>query len=397
MREELFPKEIIENSQESNFSTHSVKSKVIYSTIVFSIICLFTLLPFIEVDVGVRSQGIIRPVTEVIQLNSPVSGQIKFLNTFENSFISKDQIIAKFDASVINERIRYNQSRREQLSQNVREITKLQKFNPELLHSDVELETVRYQKALLEFRQQLINQQQIIKQHERLLERESILYNRNATSTSVLEEHQYTLQTEKNRLKLLIDQQHIKWHLDKVAFLDELNKLESEYLQFSEELTLYEIRSPVSGTIQNLTGISDNSFVFANQVLGEISPDTNLVAEVFISPKDIGLLRVDMPVRLQIDAFNHHQWGIATGSVISISRDILIIDNRPVFKVKCTIDQEYLELVNGFKGQIVKGMTFQARFIISRRSLLQLLHDKVDDWLNPAWGENKYAVKRSTP
>ncbi len=385
MKEELFPKEIIENTQESNFSNHSVKSKIIYSTIVVSIICLFTLLPFIEVDVGVRSQGIIRPVTEVIQLSSPVSGQIKFLNAFENSFISKDQMIAKFDASVINERIRYNRSRREQLSQNVRDITNLQKFNPELIHSDIELETARYQKVLLEFRQQLINQKQIIKQQERILERETILYNRNATSTSVLQNHQYTLQTEKNRFKLIIEQQRIKWHLDKVAFLDELNKLESEYLQLSEELTRYEIRSPVSGTIQNISGISNNSFVFANQVLGEISPDTNLVAEVYISPKDIGLLRVDMPVRFQIDAYNYNQWGIATGKIQSISGDIVMIENTPVFKVQCKLDQNYLELANGFKGQLRKGMTFQARFIINRRSLFQLFYDKVDDWINPVW------------
>jgi multidrug efflux pump subunit AcrA (membrane-fusion protein) len=385
MREELFPKEIIENTQESNFSNHSVTSKIIYSTIVFSIICLFTLLPFIEVDVGVRSQGIIRPVTEVIKLSSPVSGQIEYLNAIENSFISKDQIIAKFDASVINERIRYNRSRRDQLSFNIRDITKLQKFNPDHLHSDVELETARYRKSLLEFRQQLINQQEIIKQQERILERETILYNRNATSTSVLENHQYTLQSEKNRLQLIIDQQRIKWHLDEVAFIDELSKLESEYLQLSEELTQYEIRSPVSGTIQNISNISANSFVFANQPLGEISPDTNLVAEVYISPKDIGLLRVDMPVRFQIDAYNYNQWGIATGQIQSISDDIIVVNNSPVFKVQCKLDQNYLELANGFRGQIRKGMTFQARFIINRRSLFQLFYDKVDDWINPAW------------
>jgi HlyD family secretion protein len=29
-------------------------------------------------------------------------------------------------------------------------------------------------------------------------------------------------------------------------------------------------------------------------------------------------------------------------------------------------------------------MTFRARFVIAQRSLLQLLFDGVDDWLNPA-------------
>jgi HlyD family secretion protein len=39
---------------------------------------------------------------------------------------------------------------------------------------------------------------------------------------------------------------------------------------------------------------------------------------------------------------------------------------------------------NGVKGNLKKGMTFQARFILTKRSLFQLLYDKADDWMNPA-------------
>ena len=38
---------------------------------------------------------------------------------------------------------------------------------------------------------------------------------------------------------------------------------------------------------------------------------------------------------------------------------------------------------NGYKGDISKGMTLTARFLIANRSLWQLLYDKVDNWLNP--------------
>jgi membrane fusion protein, peptide pheromone/bacteriocin exporter len=396
MKEELFPKEIIENTQESNFSTHSVKSRVIYSVIVLSLISLIAILPLVVVDVGVRSHGIIRPVTEIIQLSSPVSGPVRYINAVDNSYVTKDQVIAIIDSPSINEKLRFIQSRKYQLSEFIGDIDELQRVNPDFLQSDIGLNTARYQRSLLEFRQQLINQHQIVDQQARILERENILHSRNATSRSALEEIQYRLQSEKNRLNLILEQQTSSWYTEKLAFQDELQELTSEFVQLTEERLRYEIKSPVSGTLQNTSGITENGFVFVNQVMGEISPDTNLVAEVYISPGDIGLLREGLPVRFQIDAFNHHQWGIATGTVKSISRDILIIENKPVFKVKCDIDQEYLELVNGFKGQIVKGMTFQARFIISRRSLLQLLYDKVDDWLNPAWAENKYAHNRPT-
>ena len=39
---------------------------------------------------------------------------------------------------------------------------------------------------------------------------------------------------------------------------------------------------------------------------------------------------------------------------------------------------------NEYKGLLKKGMNFSAHFIIARRSLFELLYDKVDDWVNPA-------------
>ena len=90
-----------------------------------------------------------------------------------------------------------------------------------------------------------------------------------------------------------------------------------------------------------------------------------------------------MPVHLQIDAYNYNQWGLASGKVIEISNDILIMNDQPIFKVKCSLDQSFLSLKNGYKGNLKKGMTSQVRFIVTKRSLYQLLYDKMDDWINP--------------
>jgi HlyD family secretion protein len=54
-----------------------------------------------------------------------------------------------------------------------------------------------------------------------------------------------------------------------------------------------------------------------------------------------------------------------------------------VFKVRCVLDSNQLHLKIGFTGNIKKGMTVQARFVVTRRSLWQLLFDKIDDWVNP--------------
>lgn len=393
MKKQLFPKEIIENSQEANFSKHSVRSRVIYSSIVLFLIGAICLLPFIHVDVGVRSQGLIRPVTEVVQLTSPVSGQIQILNATENSIIQRGDIFAVLEAPKLTERLRFNRMRTDQINMFLADLASLEQADPETPDYPIDLESARYRRAWLEFSQKLFSQHQKVDQLLRQLDRERILFENEAVSEAVLDEANFAWQNAVSQYKLIIEQQFNQWKMDETAFREELDQLESERIRLKQELSRYEIRSPVTGSIQNTDGIFQNSFVYANQVLGEISPDTSLVAEAYVSPQDVGLLREGMQVRLQVDAYNHHDWGIVTGRIKDISSDVLMNDGQPLFRVRCSLGQTFLELGNGFSAEIKKGMTFQARFIVARRSLLQLLRDKVDDWLDPSWGENEYASK----
>jgi len=123
--------------------------------------------------------------------------------------------------------------------------------------------------------------------------------------------------------------------------------------------------------------------VSANEVLAEISPDSGMVVETYIPPKDIGYLTVGTQVNLQIDAYNYNQWGMASGNVIAISADVFTDSGQPYFKVRCKLNEDKLALNNGYEGKLKKGMTLQARFFVTKRTLFQLLYDKADDWLNP--------------
>lgn len=395
MKQELFPKEIIENSQENNFSIHSVRSKLIYSSIVLSLIGAICSLPFVSVDVGIRGQGMVRPVTEVMKIISPVSANIVSMAITENSYINKGDVIAKLDDADVSERLRFIQSRQGLLEAYISDINLLNRNAATLTESSLNLVTERYRRAGLEFRQQVLNHHQAMDQRKRSLKRKTTLYERGATSEQALEESQYLFQQEENKYKLFLEQQQNTWSLDAVAFQNEIDELLSEHSQLINKQKLYKVFSPASGTVQNLNSLSTNSFIYANQVIAEISPDTTLIAEVYIPPNNIGLLKKNLGMMLQVDAFDHNQWGTLSGKIESISSDMILVENRPVFKVRCSIDQSFLELSNGIKGQIKKGMTIQARFIISRRSLFQLLYDNMDDWLNPSWSSVEDRMKSS--
>jgi hypothetical protein len=104
---------------------------------------------------------------------------------------------------------------------------------------------------------------------------------------------------------------------------------------------------------------------------------------VFVTPRDIGLIRPGGPVRIQVDAFNYNDWGFVTGRVREISQDFVVEGQQPVFRVRVALDATELRLKNGFRGELRKGMTLRARFVVAERSLFQLLRDDLNDWLNP--------------
>jgi HlyD family secretion protein len=130
-------------------------------------------------------------------------------------------------------------------------------------------------------------------------------------------------------------------------------------------------------------GVRASSFLTPGQPIAYISDDSYLQAECYVSPADIGYIRENQQVTFQLNAFNYNQWGLAHGSVKEISKDVIFTNGQPVFRVRCSLDTKYLQLKNGYKGHLKKGMTLTGRFYLTDRSLWQLLFDKVDNWINP--------------
>ncbi|MEM6770984.1 MAG: secretion protein HlyD, partial [Bacteroidota bacterium] len=96
----------------------------------------------------------------------------------------------------------------------------------------------------------------------------------------------------------------------------------------------------------------------------------------------IGLIYPGMPVNLEVDAFHHARWGFARAEVREIAHDVtMTLQGQPVFIIKCTLIDDSLSLPSGHQGILKKGMTATAHFVLTRRSLFQLIQDRVEDWL----------------
>lgn len=183
---------------------------------------------------------------------------------------------------------------------------------------------------------------------------------------------------------MISKQQRNLWEQELVNHQNERVRLLNQKSVFSEQMDQYKVIAGTNGTLINVLNLNEGDFVHPQQKLAEISPDTTLLAVTYISPMDIAFIEKGQEVSFQIDAYNYNQWGIATGKVIDIADDLSLLSEKEAgFLVTCALDNPSLTLSNGKEGYVKKGMTYNARFVIARRSLFQLLYDKVDNWLNP--------------
>ena len=218
--------------------------------------------------------------------------------------------------------------------------------------------------------------------------RNKTLYDKGIIARAEFEKHEFELKLATQTLQSLVSQQKASWQNQKRELDDQVKNINGTVAKIKTEKNNYFVLSPIDGTIENSAGLQQGSFVNAGQSIANISPSNNLIVECSVAPNDIGLIRKNQAVKFQFDAFNYNQWGLADGNVYQINNNITFQDKSAFFVVRCKLKNNILQLKSGYKATIGKGMTLTTRYIITRRSLFELLFDKVDDWLNPKQLEN---------
>jgi multidrug resistance efflux pump len=355
------------------------KTNLVYLGFIITCIVSVAALPYIETSVSIHSSALIRPASEFSMLRSLVNGRLKESFVAENKAVIKGEVLFVIDSEIFFEKEKNLISKIDEAKQFVDDYKTLLSKTPELKN----LQTPLLQQSLTSYKQKVYDATTRYKKVNTDFTRNKKLHQQNVIADSEFENFQFELDKATNDLELTKQNQLSQWQNELRSYEKELLQLNGELAQLQKEKNNLIIKAPVSGNIQNMAGLYPGSMVFTNQDLAQISPDTSLLVEAYLNPNDIGLIKINMAARFQVDAFNYNQWGLATGTVLDISNDIHVINDKPVFKVKCLLDKDYLQLKNGYKGYLKKGMTLQARFMVTERTLWQLLYDKVDDWVNP--------------
>ncbi|TWA92049.1 HlyD family secretion protein [Bradyrhizobium stylosanthis] len=378
----LLPPEIVSYTAESILSRQSGRSFLIYKIIVLSVVAALLALPLITVTVSVQSAGTIRPTIEKTPLIAPVSGRISRILAVENDVVALGQEILTLDAAVVEEKLRAVTGEIRAKGDLARDLETLISSGTEA-KDPIQLLTESATAERLHFLNLLRENEYARSNAAAELERAKRLLSVAAAPAKVVDERAFALQSIEVKGEILARRKAAEWNQQLFDTNLRLKELTASLHQLENERDLTRIRAPVSGALEQFSGLTPGGYVQAGQTVARVSPDGELVAEIYVSPNDIGFVRTGQSVRLQVDAFNYNQWGVLEATVLNVAQDFTLHDKNPIFKVRCALSASHLTLKNGVIGQLKKGMTVRARFLVADRSLLQLFYNEVDDWLNP--------------
>ncbi|WP_337968061.1 HlyD family efflux transporter periplasmic adaptor subunit [uncultured Flavobacterium sp.] len=365
------------NTLENLVAKNKTKSFSIYVIIVFAIIIFLVLLPVIKVDISSQSRGIIRTMTDNVPVTTIVSGRVIWLSLKNNNIVQKGDTLIK----ISKENLETDKRTQDTLSGSVSAL--LNDVSNLLQNKTSTLSTSAAREDLSKFQSGKNELHSKVSQAQINYDRNKILYDKDIIAKADFEKLEYELRLNKQALQSYINQQKSTWENQKRDLEERLKNLNGTVAKIKVESSNYVVLAPISGTIENFSGIQIGSYINASQSIATISAVDRLIVENTISSNDIGLIKKNQKVKFQLDAFNYNQWGFLEGKVIDIDRNITIQGEQAFFKVRCALDSTTLQLKSGYQANISKGMTLTTRYIITRRSLFDLLFDKIDDWLNP--------------
>lgn len=177
--------------------------------------------------------------------------------------------------------------------------------------------------------------------------------------------------------------------------LTEMGLAASEREQVGEQLArLHDrvertaVRAPISGIVKGLIVTSPHTVIPPGQTILEIVPsDRNLIAEVRISPSDIGHVDVGSEAVVKINTFNYARYGGISGNVKQVSATTFRDEEgKPYFRGLVTLDQDFVGY-DPLANRITPGMTLVANIKTGQKSLIGYLLRPIRNTIDDSFGE----------
>lgn len=148
------------------------------------------------------------------------------------------------------------------------------------------------------------------------------------------------------------------------------------------------LRAPVDGVVAS-GDVKVGDLIQPGKIVMEIAEEKGFVFEAVIPSEEIGLLRVGMPARIKLDAFDYQKYGVLPAVVKFISPDSGVAQSgstatsdrgrgqqTPFYLVRLSLDSDQVGR-GQFQGRAKLGMAGRVEIVTDQESLLSILVKKV--------------------
>ena len=381
---------------------------------------------YAELDVVVRGQGKVIPVSQIQVVQNLEGGIVENIYVNEGDIVEKGQVLIRIDDTRFNSSLREDAAKRyslqlrglrlkaesegktefpglsQELYEAVPELAKQEKllFDQRLaeLNSKRRIVEEQVQQKIYQIGE-LESKQSSLSGSLRLARRELNLTRPLEAQGAVsevevlkLERQVNDLSGELQQVKLSIpkaesEKKEAESKLDEIALnfqqeaqaefnsvMAELSTLTEASVALADRVARTQVRAPLRGTVKSLLVSTVGGVVQPGMDLLEIVPiDDSLLIEARVLPKDIAFIRPGLKAMVKLTAYDFAVYGGLEAKVTLISADSFVDEKEnPYYLVRVRTNENYLEK-NGEQLPIIPGMTAQVDILAGKRSVLDYI------------------------
>lgn len=153
---------------------------------------------------------------------------------------------------------------------------------------------------------------------------------------------------------------------------------EQELAKVIQRENLSLLKSPVTGTVQQLALHTEGGVVTEAQQLMVIVPDgAEVSAEVMLENKDIGFVFPGQEVAIKLETFPFTRYGVVDAKVQKITQDAIFDEkNGAMFQALLSLQKDHID-IDGAEMKLIPGMNVTAEIKTGKRRIMDYLTDSL--------------------
>jgi multidrug resistance efflux pump len=137
------------------------------------------------------------------------------------------------------------------------------------------------------------------------------------------------------------------------------------------------LRAPMDGVV-TFGSVKVGDVLEPGKAVVEIAEQAGFRFEALVPSEEVANLRVGMPARIKLDAYDYQRYGTLSGTVCFVAPDSGVAEGHPGAFYLVRIEVADAEVGRGdLRGPVRLGMAGQVEIVTDRESVLSLLTQKI--------------------